>query len=133
MAEAQVSTLSTIKTPPNSNEAEQSLLGALMLKAEAWDQVADQVDESDFYRENHRLIYSAISDLASEGEPFDAITVTEWFARVVKLDRVDSVASVIMSANAMPGPAYINGYAQVVCSHSCRREPLACGTGNVFS
>ncbi|HLR86632.1 MAG TPA: DnaB-like helicase N-terminal domain-containing protein, partial [Wenzhouxiangella sp.] len=128
MAEAQVSTLSTIKTPPNSNEAEQSLLGALMLKAEAWDQVADQVDESDFYRENHRLIYRAISDLASEGEPFDAITVTEWFARHGKLDRVDSGAYLTMLANETPGPANINGYAQIVREKSILRQLIAVGT-----
>src|SRR5690625_7282432 len=109
MAEAQVSTLSTIKTPPNSNEAEQSLLGALMLKAEAWDQVADQVDESDFYRENHRLIYRAISDLASEGEPFDAITVYAWFALHVLLVRVDSGAYLTMLTMNLPGSTTIIG------------------------
>lgn len=128
MAEAQISTLATIKTPPNSNEAEQSLLGALMLKAEAWDQVADQVDESDFYRENHRMIYRAISDLASEGEPFDAITVTEWFSRHGKLDRVDSGAYLTMLANETPGPANINGYAQIVREKSILRQLIAVGT-----
>src|SRR5690625_1533348 len=133
MAEAQVSALSTIKTPPNSNEAEQSLLGALMLKAEAWDQVADQVDESDFYRENHRLIFRAISDLASEGEPFDAITITEWFARHGKLDRVDSGAYLTMLANETPGPANINGYAQIVREKTFLRKMIEVGIDHAES
>ncbi|MFW5816194.1 MAG: DnaB-like helicase N-terminal domain-containing protein, partial [Wenzhouxiangella sp.] len=88
--------MSNVKAPPHSNEAEQSLLGALMLSANAWDKIADQVDESDFYRENHRLIFRAMAELFQQGQPVDAVTVMEWFQRHDKLDRIDAGAYITM-------------------------------------
>lgn len=128
VAEPRLMPFQNVKAPPHSNEAEQSLLGALMLKADAWDQVADQLDEVDFYRENHRLIYRAIGELAEDGQPFDAITVTEWFARHGKLDRVDSGAYLTMLANETPGPTNIVGYAQIVREKSILRQLIEIGT-----
>ncbi|HSH27389.1 MAG TPA: DnaB-like helicase N-terminal domain-containing protein, partial [Wenzhouxiangella sp.] len=122
MAEPRISTLSNVKAPPNSNEAEQSLLGALMLGPNVWDQVADQIDEVDFYRENHRLIFRAISELAGDGQPCDAVTVSEWFARHDKLDKVDSGAYLTMLANETPGPANASGYAHIVREKSILRQ-----------
>lgn len=129
MAEARISTLSNVKAPPHSNEAEQSLLGALMLSANAWDKIADQVDESDFYRENHRLIFRAIADLCHKGQPCDAVTVAEWFSSHDKLDRVDGGAYVTMLANETPGPSNILGYAHIVREKSILRQLIDIGTG----
>ncbi len=128
MAEAQLSTLSNVKAPPHSNEAEQSLLGALMLSANAWDKVADQVDESDFYRQTHRLIFRAISELCNQGQPCDAITVADWFVRNGKLDQVDGGAYLTMLANETPGTANVLGYAGIVRERSILRQLIEVGT-----
>jgi replicative DNA helicase len=129
VAEARLSTISNVRTPPHSNEAEQSLLGALMLSANTWDKVADQIDESDFYRENHRLIFRAITELCQQGQPCDAVTVAEWFARNGKLDRVDGGAYLTMLANETPGPTNILGYANIVRERSILRQLIEIGTG----
>jgi len=128
VAEPRISTLSNVKAPPHSNEAEQSLLGALMLGPDVWDRVADQVDEVDFYRENHRLIFRAISELTGDGQPCDAVTVAEWFARNGKLDKIDSGAYVTMLANETPGPANATGYAHIVRERSILRQLIQIGT-----
>ncbi len=128
MAEARLSTLSNAKAPPHSNEAEQSLLGALMLSANTWDKVADQIDESDFYRENHRLIFRAISDLCQSGQPCDAVTVADWFASRDKLDRVDGGAYLTMLANETPGATNAIGYATIVRERSILRQLIEIGT-----
>ncbi len=67
-----------LKVPPHSIEAEQSVLGGLMLDNGAWDKVGDLVSDGDFYRRDHRLIFSAIKYLAEEGSPFDVVTLAEW-------------------------------------------------------
>ncbi|TVR91274.1 MAG: replicative DNA helicase [Wenzhouxiangellaceae bacterium] len=128
VAEARLSSISNVKSPPHSNEAEQSLLGALMLAVDAWDKVADQIDESDFYRESHRLIYRAISELCQQGQPCDAVTVAEWFSRHDMLERVDGGAYVTMLANETPGPANIGGYAHIVREKSILRQLINIGT-----
>ncbi len=99
-----------------------------MLSANAWDKVADQVDEADFYRETHRLIYRAIAQLCQEGQPSDAVTVAEWFSRNGKLDRVDGGAYITMLANETPGPANILGYAHIVRERSILRQLIDIGS-----
>ena len=67
-----------LKVPPNSIEAEQSLIGGLMLNKAAWDKVADVVSESDFYRQDHQLIFTAIARLVEAGNPCDVVTISEY-------------------------------------------------------
>jgi replicative DNA helicase len=67
-----------MKVPPHSVEAEQAVLGGLMLSDSAWDQIADRVQEQDFYRHDHRLIFRAIASLANQGKPRDVVTLSEW-------------------------------------------------------
>lgn len=64
-------------TPPHSVEAEQGVLGGLMLDNAAWDIVGDQLQKEDFFRHEHRLIFTAISELAAKDAPFDVVTVSE--------------------------------------------------------
>ncbi len=128
MAEPRISTLSSVRAPPHSNEAEQSLLGALMLSQQVWDEVSDQVDETDFYRRNHRLIYRAIAELAQDNQPCDAVTVSDWFARHNQLDQVDSGAYLTMLANETPGPVNALGYAKIVREKSILRQLIQIGT-----
>ena len=69
-----------LKVPPNSIEAEQSLLGGLMLDHKSWDKVADVVTAADFYRKDHHLIFEAIATLAEGANPSDVVTVSEWLS-----------------------------------------------------
>ena len=64
--------LESVKVPPHSIEAEQAVLGGLMLDNATWDQIADRVSEPDFYRNEHRKIFAAIAALAERSDPFDA-------------------------------------------------------------
>src|SRR5689334_7279129 len=79
-------------TPPHSIEAEQAVLGSLLLDTSAWDQVADTVRTNDFYRPDHRLIFDAIAALASEAKPCDVITVSEQLQRLGELDNAGGLA-----------------------------------------
>jgi len=128
VAEAPPPSLSNAKAPPHSNEAEQSLLGALMLSTDGWDKVADKIDENDFYRANHRQIYRAIAELNESGQPCDAVTVADWFASRDLMDRVDGGGYLTMLANETPGPANIVGYANIVRERSILRQLIEIGT-----
>ncbi|HIJ32172.1 MAG TPA: replicative DNA helicase, partial [Gammaproteobacteria bacterium] len=68
----------SLKVSPHNVEAEQSVLGGLMLDNNSWDIVSDLVVEEDFYRADHRLIFRSIASLSEESKPFDVITLTEW-------------------------------------------------------
>ncbi|TLY52132.1 MAG: replicative DNA helicase, partial [Gammaproteobacteria bacterium] len=63
--------------PPHSVEAEQAVLGGLMIDPVAWDNVADVITQADFYRPDHQLIFAAIGALAGEGKPCDVVTVSQ--------------------------------------------------------
>ena len=66
-----------LKVPPHSIEAEQAVLGGLMLDNNAWERVLDQVSDGDFYRHDHRLIFRAVHKLADANQPFDVVTLHE--------------------------------------------------------
>src|SRR5579875_445127 len=89
-----------LKVPPHSIEAEQSVLGGLMLATEAWDRVADRITEEDFYRREHRLIFRAIRELAEQGQPCDAVTLGEWFERHGECTTIGGAAYLAELANA---------------------------------
>ena len=72
---------SQLMVPPHSMEAEQSLLGGLLLENSAWDRIADVVSEADFYRHEHRLIFRTIAQLVELSRPADVITVQEELQR----------------------------------------------------
>src|SRR3954454_21428740 len=80
--------LDALKLPPHSLEAEQSVLGGLLLDNEAADRVADLISDADFYSEAHRLIYHHIIGLCAESKPADVVTVSEALSSVQKLDYV---------------------------------------------
>ena len=109
-------------------EAEQSVLGGLLLSTNAWDQVADKVAESDFYREDHRLIFRAIRDLHDAGRPCDAVTVSEWFESHGKADQVDGGNYISQLANNTPSAANVGAYADIVREKSILRSLIDVGT-----
>ena len=78
--------MDAIKLPPHSVEAEQSVLGGILLDTSAWDKIADLVAERDFYRNEHRLIYRHIARLTEHAKPVDVITVAQSLASHAELE-----------------------------------------------
>lgn len=116
-----------LRAPPQSIEAEQALLGGLLLRSEAWNNIADKVSTSDFYRHDHRVLYDAITELVNENQPCDAITIGDWVKRHEKEDVV-SVGYVLELAATTPSAANIEAYAQIVREKSVLRQLADAGT-----
>ena len=122
------SALGEVPTPPHSIEAEQAVLGGLLLDASAWDQVADAVGEADFYRPDHRLIFEAIGALAGNGRPCDAVTVSQQLERLGKLEAAGGLAYLSTLARDTPTAANVRAYAEIVRERSLLRELIRAGT-----
>lgn len=118
----------SLRVPPHSIEAEQAVLGGLMLSSEAWDKIADKLNEEDFYRKEHRLIFRAIGELSGKGMPCDAVTLGEWFDVNGIAELVGGAAYVIELANATPSAANIVAYATIVREKSVLRQLIDAGT-----
>jgi replicative DNA helicase len=111
-----------LKVPPHSVEAEQSVLGGLMLDNAAWDQVADLVAEGDFYRYAHRLIFRAIGALAEQNGPFDVVTLSSWLKDRDELEPAGGLAYLGELAANTPSAANIKAYATLVRERSVLRD-----------
>lgn len=125
-----------LKVPPNSIEAEQSLLGGLMQDNEAWDKVADIVVAGDFYRKDHRLIFAAIASLAEDGNPCDVVTVSEHLGNRDQLDDAGGLEYLATLTNETPGAANARAYAQILRERSTLRSLIHAGneiSGSAFS
>ncbi len=124
-----------LKVPPHSIEAEQSVLGGLMLDNEAWLQVAERIDENDFYRGDHRLIFRSIAVLANDNKPCDVVTLSEWLDSNDLLDKAGGLAYLATVAENTPSAANIASYADIVRERSILRQLISAGTsicGNAF-
>lgn len=111
-----------LKVPPHSIEAEQAVLGGLMLDNHAWDHVADRISEIDFYRPDHRAIYRVMADLVLQSKPLDIITVSESLERAKDLDRVGGLSYLGGLAKNTPTAANISAYADIVRERSILRR-----------
>ena len=111
-----------IKLPPHSVEAEQSVLGGLLLDNTAWDKIADILGESDFYRADHRLIYRHLTRLLDDGKPADVVTVADVLKAVGELDDVGGLAYLGSLAQNTPSAANIRRYAEIVRERSILRR-----------
>lgn len=118
----------SLNIPPHSVEAEQSLLGGLLLENESWDRVADVVGENDFYRHEHRLIFRAIQSLVMLGRPADVITVQETLQRNDVLDDVGGFDYLLTLAQSTPSAANIRRYAEIVRERAIMRQLAEVGT-----
>ena len=116
------------RLPPYSLEAEQAVLGGLMLQDDAWDRVAGRVMEADFYRKDHRLIYQAIGDLANSDRPRDVVTVSEWLQGRGQLEDAGGLAYLGTLANDVGSAANIGAYADIVRERSVYRKLIKVGT-----
>lgn len=117
-----------VRQPPCSIEAEQAVLGGLMLAPEALAKVSDWLAVGDFYRRDHRMIYEGIGALAGAGKPFDAVTLGEWFEGQGEIELVDGGAYLIELASTTPSAANIVAYAEIVRDKSLLRQGIEIGT-----
>ncbi len=120
--------LDSLKVPPNSIQAEQSVLGGLMLDNQTWDSIADKVVEIDFYRRSHQLIFRKIEELAEKQIPFDVITLSDALKVIGELENVGGLAYLIMLAKDTPSAANITAYANIVRERSVLRQLIHIGT-----
>ncbi|MDR2876353.1 MAG: replicative DNA helicase [Methylobacillus sp.] len=122
-------TLASLKLPPHSVEAEQSVLGGLLLENEALDKVADLISASDFYRHDHRVIYEHISRLIEQNKPADIVTVAEALDSTAELSGVGGIAYLGALAQSTPSAANIRRYAELVRERAVMRHLVEIGSG----
>lgn len=120
--------LDQIKLPPHSVEAEQSVLGGLLLEASALDKITDLVTADDFYRQEHRLIYRQIVRLSELAKPVDVITVAEALEIAGELDKVGGLPYLGGLAQNVPSAANIRRYGEIVRERSIMRKLAEVGT-----
>jgi replicative DNA helicase len=116
-----------LRLPPHSVEAEQSLLGGLMLDQRAWDQVADIVRAEDLYRADHRLIFAAVAALVERNQPPDAVTVSEHLQRLGQLEAAGGLPYLARLVQDTPSAANIRAYARIVRDRAMLRQLIEIG------
>ena len=114
-----------LRVPPHSVEAEQSVLGGLLLDNLAWDRAADLLSDSDFYRYEHRLIFSAVAALVQHSRPADVITVFEHLQSLGKSDDCGGLAYLNALAQSVPSAANMRRYAEIVRERAVLRKLIA--------
>lgn len=125
-----------LRVPPQSVEAEQAVLGGLLLPnagGAAWLQVSDWLTADHFYRHDHQLIFQAISELAAKEQPFDAVTVAEWFDSMGQAELVAGGGYLVELASTTPSAANIVAYAEIVRDKAVLRQIIEVGTDLVSS
>ena len=120
-----------LRIPPQSIDAEQAVIGGLMLAPDAFDRIADRLSEEDFYRRDHQLIYRAIQELADKSKPYDAVTMGEWFESQGLSEQIAGGAYLVELANTTPSAANIIAYAEIVREKAILRKLIEAGTGIV--
>jgi replicative DNA helicase len=128
--------LESLRIPPHSIEAEQSVLGGLMLDNSAYDRIADFVSAEDFYRYDHRLIFQHIVKLISASRPADVITVFESLSSAAKAEEVGGLSYLNALAQNTPSAANIRRYAEIVRDRGVLRKLISVSdeiAGNAFN
>lgn len=111
-----------LKVPPHSLEAEQSVIGSLLIAPSSWDKVAEILLDGDFYNHSHKLIYSAILELLGADKPVDLITVSEALEKNDLLESVGGIAYLGELARNTPSSANVVAYAEIIKERSIVRE-----------
>jgi replicative DNA helicase len=122
-----------LRLPPHSIEAEQAVLGGLMIDSAAWDQVADRVSSDDFYRHDHRLIFAAAQGLIERNQPCDAVTLSGLLESQGLIDQVGGLSYLGTLARDTPTAANIKAYADIVRERSVLRQLITAGNSIVTS
>jgi replicative DNA helicase len=118
-----------LRIPPQSIESEQSVLGGLMLVGDKLATLSLQPE--DFYRRDHQTIYRAIQDMDRKGQPFDAVTLAEWFESQGLGEQVAGGAYLVELVGNTPSAANIHAYAAIVRDKALLRQAIEAGTGVV--
>jgi replicative DNA helicase len=121
------SQVAALKLPPHSIEAEQSLIGGLLIDNAAWDRIGDVVRETDFYRDDHRRIFRHIGKLIQNGRPADVVTVYESIEASNEVDQTGGLGYLGEIANATPSAANIRRYAEIVRERGILRQLVTVG------
>ncbi|HGS5205848.1 TPA: replicative DNA helicase [Vibrio cholerae] len=111
-----------IKVPPHSLEAEQSVIGGLLLDNERWDTVSEHVMTQDFYSRPHRLIFDGVKSILEAGKPLDLITLSEYLEQREQLEDVGGFAYLADLAKNTPSAANIKAYAEIVAERALVRN-----------
>lgn len=119
---------SGLRVPPHSIEAEQAVIGGLLLDNRAWEQIADKLVDEDFYRYDHRLMFAAIRELEARNEPFDAVTLSQCLDKNEQLEQAGGLAYIGRLAKDTPSASNIVAYANIVREKSVLRQLIAVGT-----
>lgn len=122
------STIESLKTPPFSREAEQSVLGGLMLNNEKWISIAEILTKEDFHLYQHQILFNAIRSLSEENNPCDPVTLSEWLQRHDQLDAIGGGGYLGELAGNTPSAANITAYAEIVRERSILRQLVQVGT-----
>lgn len=128
--------LDALKLPPHSIEAEQSVIGGLLLENEALDKVADILSPDDFYQHDHKTIYQHIARLIERNRPADIVTVAESLENTAELASVGGIAYLGSLAQNTPTAANIRRYAEIVRERAIMRKLVTVGSdiaGSAFS
>jgi replicative DNA helicase len=118
----------SLRLPPHSVEAEQAVLGGLLLSNASWDRIGDVIGESDFYRHDHRLLYRAIVSLVEDNKPADVLTVSETLKVQGELQDVGGMPYLHQLATSTPSAANIRRYAEIVRERAIMRKLAEVGT-----
>ena len=116
------------KVPPHSQEAEQSVLGALMLDKRAWDYIADRISIKDFYRSDHQLIFETMTQLVDQHKPLDLLTISEALKARDGLSAAGGEVYLYELAKNTPNAANITAYADIVRERAMLRQLIEAGT-----
>jgi replicative DNA helicase len=117
-----------LKLPPHSIEAEQSVLGGLLLENEALDKIADILKPTDFYQHDHKLIYQHIIKLLENNKPADIVTIAESLEASAELTGVGGIAYLGALAQNTPTAANIRRYAEIVREYAVMRQLVEAGS-----
>jgi replicative DNA helicase len=120
--------IESLRLPPHSVEAEQAVLGGLLLSNASWDRIGDLISESDFYRADHRVLWRTITRLVEENKPADVLTVTEAAKQSGELQDVGGLAYLHQLASGTPSAANIRRYAEIVRERAIMRKLAEVGT-----
>lgn len=117
-----------LKVPPQAIEAEQAVLGGLMLSPESINHLGDLLIDADFYLQAHRVIYKAIIELSGKQQPYDAITIGEWLQANNLATQVGGTEYLIDLVSQTPSAANIKAWAEIVREKSILRQLIEAGT-----
>ena len=111
-----------LKMPPHSLEAEQSVLGGLILDNDAWEKISEKIVSEDFYRNEHRLIFRALHYLAENSRPMDVVTLFEFLEQEGEADEIGGLAYIADLAKNTPSASNIGAYADIVRERAVLRS-----------